>query len=119
MGASNRILLRLCKKFKFSDKRKTISQQIIIIVIEIRKIIYSYKISLYVYVFTYKIQAFFMYPFCYDAIKLFFHRIVPNTSLSVNTSPDFKNFDFKGLKSVKKKLIKKAGCFIKSYKKIK
>ncbi|KAE9529722.1 hypothetical protein AGLY_011818 [Aphis glycines] len=45
--------------------------------------------------------AFIMYLFCYDAIKLFFHRIVPNTSLSVNTSSDFKNFDFKRLKSVK------------------
>jgi len=45
-----------------------------------------------------------MYPFCGDANFQFFflYRIVPNTFFGVTTSPDFQNFDFKGVEIGKK-----------------
>lgn len=39
-----------------------------------------------------KEQAFFMLPFCDDTIQhfpIFFHTVIPNTFLSVTTTPDF------------------------------
>ena len=54
-------------------------------------------------------QAFFMFPFLttlFNFLPIFFHRVFPNTFLSVVTSPDFQNSTPTGVKGVKMKKIK-------------
>jgi hypothetical protein len=55
--------------------------------------------------YMYKIIGLFLFTnfltTLFNFFPIFFHRVVPNTFLSITTSLYFQNFDFKGLKSAK------------------